>query len=481
MQIKPATQEAVLLFDEGIEALSQMEHNGIRVDYEYLDKAVTKTDKKLRRLEQELRESDEFVIWKKRFGDKTKLGAHRQLGTVVFGEKDFKGLGYKRGRQKKRKNYDTHEKDLVDANDRAAFEHLDVPFIHTWFEYQNYYKLRWTYIESIIRELEGEKLHPFFDLHNQRAYRGTSSKINFQNLPVRNAEIAKLVRSCIIPPDGYVIGENDFSGIEVCIGACYHKDPKMIEYIESGYDYHKEYAAKVYLLQHMLKHPDWWKDKDGGRNIRYCGKNKFVFPQFYGSYFADCAPSLWEGITVMDLKVDGMTLHKHLAKKGIKELGDCEGEPDKGTFEYHVKKVEEELWDLFHVYDEWKQRFIKLYRKRGYFQYHTGFVASGLYRNNEVTNIPIQGSAFHCLLWVLIQLQKWLNKYRMKTKLVGQIHDSIISYIHMKERDDYLAQIKYLAQVALPKHWPWIIVPMKIEAEIAPEGKSWHHKKEVKI
>jgi DNA polymerase I-like protein with 3'-5' exonuclease and polymerase domains len=80
MQIKPATLEAVQLFDEGIEVLSQMEHNGIRVDHDYLDKTVVRTDRRLRRLERELRETEEYRVWKRRFGDKTKLGAHNQLG-----------------------------------------------------------------------------------------------------------------------------------------------------------------------------------------------------------------------------------------------------------------------------------------------------------------------------------------------------------------------------------------------------------------
>jgi DNA polymerase I len=478
VQIKPAMLEAVQLFDEGIEVLSQMEHNGIRVDYDYLDKTVAATDKKLRRLERELRETEEYRVWKRRFGEKTKLGAHNQLGTVIFEE-----MGHKRGRKKKRKDWETHEKDLVDANDKTAFEHLKVPFVKKWFEWQNFYKLRWTYQEGLIRELEGEYIHPFFDLHNQRAYRGSSSKPNFQNFPVRNPQIAELIRSCIIAPDGYLVGENDFSGIEVCIGACYHKDERMIEYIKSGYDYHKEYAAKCYKLEHMLKDKAWWKDKKGGKDIRYSAKNKFVFPEFYGSFYADCAPNLWDAVTTMNLQVDGQSLHDHLRDKGIKGLGECNSaeKPLKGTFEYHIKRQEEELWKLFSGYAEWKKRFIQLYRKRGYIEYYTGFVVSGLYRNNEVTNIPIQGTAFHCLLWVAIQMQKWLKKHKMKTKLIGQIHDSLISYIHKKERDDYLEHIKYLAEVALPKHWPWIVVPMKIEAEIAPEGKSWHHKEEVAI
>jgi hypothetical protein len=28
----------------------------------------------------------------------------------------------------------------------------------------------------------------------------------------------------------------------------------------------------------------------------------------------------------------------------------------------------------------------------------------------------------------------------------------------------------------LPKHWPWVIVPLEVECEVAPRGESWYRK-----
>lgn len=472
MKIVPAKPEAYELFHEGVLALSQIEANGIRVDTAYLKRTAEATDKQLRHLERELRDAPEYTKWKKRFGDKAKLGAHSQLGTVVFDilghpRKEIKG---KRGQWDAESGSEIFEKD---KNNEAAFENVNIPFVKNWFLWQKLLKVRNTYLKGLETEVEGEFLHPFFDLHIPVSYRGCSHSPNFQNYPSRNAATAEIIRSAFIPRDGHQMGENDFGGIEVRIGACYHLDPTMLQYISSGYDYHKEYASKCFKLDSKLV----------TSNIRYAGKNMFVFPQFYGSYYIDCCQHLWAFTERAKLE-DGTSLRDHIKKQGIKELGDCDpriNKPRKGTMEKHVQQIGKDLWTLFHQFAQWKLDFVAQYKRRGFIELKTGFVCAGLYSKNDITNYPIQGAAFHCLLWVLIQLQKWLRKYKMKTKIVGQIHDSIISDIHPKEREDYFAKVKYLVEVALPKHWPWIITAMEIEAELSPPGMSWFHKEKVKI
>jgi DNA polymerase I-like protein with 3'-5' exonuclease and polymerase domains len=67
----------------------------------------------------------------------------------------------------------------------------------------------------------------------------------------------------------------------------------------------------------------------------------------------------------------------------------------------------------------------------------------------------------------------------MRSRVICQIHDSIIGDVHRDEQDDYLAKVKELVTIGLPAYWPWINVPMTIEAEVA-EG-NWFLKKEVKL
>ena len=67
----------------------------------------------------------------------------------------------------------------------------------------------------------------------------------------------------------------------------------------------------------------------------------------------------------------------------------------------------------------------------------------------------------------------------MKTLIIGQIHDSIVSDIYIKELKDYLEICNQVMTVDLLKHWPFIIVPIEVESEISPPGKTWYEKTKV--
>ena len=260
------------------------------------------------------------------------------------------------------------------------------------------------------------------------------------------------------------------------MAACYHHDPVFISYITTpGKDMHRDMAAQLYCLD----------PKDVSKDARYGAKNKFVFPQFYGDYYVACARALWEWIEKGKLKgPDGKSLFKHLKRCGILERGECNPEesPVEETFEKHVQEVEDDFWNnRFMVYGEWRRAWYKRYLKKGYFDLLTGFRVYGSFARNAVTNYPVQGSAFHCLLWTLIQVNRRLKKHKMKSMVVGQIHDSLIGDIRIDELTDYLSIVEEITAVDLPKHWPWINVPMVIEYEISPVGSSWFQKKEVKF
>ena len=109
----------------------------------------------------------------------------------------------------------------------------------------------------------------------------------------------------------------------------------------------------------------------------------------------------------------------------------------------------------------------------------TGFVCSGVMSKNDVYNYPVQGPAFHCLLWSLTRLQKELNERNMRSHIIGEIYDSIIGDVHKDEVEDYLVMAKRIMTEDIRKEWPWIIVPLVVEAEIGEE--NWWEKVEVEI
>jgi len=458
--ILPVTNQGYQLMHEGAITLAQVEANGMKIDENYLASALKDTKNKIKKLEFDLMGDKIYKIWKKEYGRKFNLQSRMQLGKILFDRLDYPcKIRTSIGNPKV---------------DEMVLAEIDLPFIQNLIQIEKLKKARGTYLMGIQRETINGFIHPVFNLHMVQTFRSSSDSPNFQNIPVRNPEIKKLIRQCFIARKNHRIIETDYNGAEIGCAAGYHRDPMMISYIsDSSKDLHSDMAAQIFMLS----------EDEVPKDVRYCGKNMFIFPQFYGDWYLSNAKSLWNAIVKMKLKTaDGMPMKKWLRKNGIKRLGACNPQerPIKGTFENHLKEVENDFWNnRFKVYGQWKEDWWKAYQRNGYFITQTGFMISGVYNRKEVINYPIQGSAFHWLLWSLIRINKLLKKYKMISKLVGQIHDSIVADVHKKEKKQYLEIVQKVMTQDVKKHWSWINVPLSIEAEVTPVGGSWYQKKEI--
>jgi DNA polymerase I-like protein with 3'-5' exonuclease and polymerase domains len=169
----------------------------------------------------------------------------------------------------------------------------------------------------------------------------------------------------------------------------------------------------------------------------------------------------------------GIPILKHLKKKGF---------PNLDKYATHVETVEDYFWnEMFRDYGKWRERWYNDYLRKGYVDCLSGFRFTGFMKRNESINYPVQGVAFHCLLWSLIRLNKYFKKHKMKSCIIGQIHDSIIINVAQGELDDVLAIAQKIMCVSIRKHWPWIITQLEIEAEVGEPGESWWKMKEVKL
>ena len=457
--MRPVTDQAYKLLHDGCVALSQVEAAGMRVDMAYLNHAIKKTEAQIKTFTVELKDDKVYKVWRKVYGEKTNLGSHQQLGKVLFTVMKHPCSSYtKTGRPK---------------TDVGVLEGIDLDFVRKFLTIEKLKKANSTYLKGIRREVVDGFIHPFYNLHTTRTFRSSSDKPNFQNIPIRNPEIAKLIRRCFIPRKNHLIVEIDYSGAEICAGTCYHKDPRMMKYIQTDPGrMHLDMAARCYMLP----------NKRVSERIRYWGKSGFVFPQFYGDYYIDCAQMMWNAIGREKLETaDGVPLKRHLREQGITGLGRCDPKkrPVAGTFEKHIQDVEYDFWHkVFKVYDQWRKDWWESYQETGGFDLLTGFYIEGFYGRNDVINYPIQGTAFHFLLWSLIQLVRRLRK--MQSLVVGQIHDSIVGDVHRDEFDDYVMCARQIMTKDIRKHWCWINVPLTVDVEAAPEGKSWWHKEKIK-
>ena len=111
----------------------------------------------------------------------------------------------------------------------------------------------------------------------------------------------------------------------------------------------------------------------------------------------------------------------------------------------------------------------------------TGFRCSGVMTKNHVTNYPVQGTAFHCLLWSFIQLDKILYSGGWKSRIIGQIHDAIVFDVCPPELEKLLELVRKVTTKDLRKHWEWINIPLSVDAELCPVNGSWAEKEKYKF
>lgn len=453
--LAPNSYEGYRLLHEGVLALADAEEAGMMVDVEYVKQKKKHLTRVIAHAEKKIAKQPEILRWKKIYGKAFNIDSDQQMADVLF-----KHLGY--------------EPQVFTNNDnpsvsQEALEQIDSPMVQEIIELRRLKKIKGTYLENYIRETVDSYLHPFFHLHIVQTFRSSSSRINFQNQPVRIPMVKKMVRQAVIPRPGRMLCEIDYSGVEVRIAACYHKDPAMIqEIIDPERDMHRDMAQECYLLDDE----DLIDGSKRAKDIRYCGKNKFVFPQFYGDYYGNNAKDLWSAISTLKLKSkEGRDLKAHLKRHGIKSQED---------FTNHLQQVEDFFWtEKFPVYAQWKEDHWKEYCRNGFVSLLSGFVCRGKMSKNEAINYPVQGAAFHCLLWSLVRLNRWLRENGYKTLIIGQVHDSIVLDMVPEEMNEVLAQAKKIMTEEIRAHWPWIIVPLEIEAEVTPVNGSWFLKKEV--
>jgi len=419
-------------------------------------------DRTVKRLQNKLEESEFIQEWKKLYKSKFNMNSGTQLGYMLYEVKKIKPPSLtKTGKGSTNEN---------------SLSKINFPELQNMLQIKKLQKIRDTYLDGFHREQVDGFLHPVFNLHTVRTFRSSSSNPNFQNIPKRDKEAMRMVRRCIYPRKGHQLLEMDFSKLEVSIAACYHKDKNMIKYLTSEHnDMHGDLAQQIYKIKDFDRH------KKGHSILRSSAKNSFIFPQFYGDYYVNCAKNLCEWMQLpinrkwkegQGIEIEeGLNISNHLINKG---LGSYQ------KFENHIQDIETDFWqNRFPDYNRWKKVQIKNYKQNGFVDMHTGFKCRGVMKENAIINYPVQGSAFHCLLWTFDKINKISKKENWKSRLVGQIHDAIVVDVYPPEKEMVINRIKQVATKDLVQEWKWINVPLQIEGEICGIDESWAEKKDL--
>lgn len=453
-------EEAYNLLHQGTLALSRAENAGIRVDMDYLETKIAHMDRQMVYYEEKFKNSKFYNQWDKSQEKDPNPNSTLQLRNFLYDKKKLKPP------KETAKGFGSVDKESLKA--------LKIPELDLLLSMRQMKKNK-DYLLGFQREQINGWLHPNFNLHLVRTFRSSSDHPNFQNIPKRDKEAMYLTRRALYPRPGNQLLEVDYSGLEVRIAACYHKDPVMLKYInDPTSDMHADMARQIFMIHDFDRH------RDDHAYLRGAVKNGFVFPQFYGDYFKNCATYMacdWGQLPKGKWKNDqgvplnGGTLGQHMLRSNIRSLQD---------FVNHIETIEDEFWNVrFKKYARWKEEWWKQYQKTGYVDLLTGFRCKGLMSRNDAINYPIQGSAFHCLLWSFIQLDRALNA-NWESRIIGQIHDAIVLDVFPPELPALIQKIRQITTVDLPEAWKWINVPLDVEFEVCGVDEPWAMKKEIK-
>jgi DNA polymerase I-like protein with 3'-5' exonuclease and polymerase domains len=421
-------------FMKGANTFSDMTWNGMSLFLDHYKAARAELTKEITEIEQKILNSDEVKNYLRDNHLKViNLKSTPQLKDFFV---DYLGCQVWK--------YTASGKASMDAESLEKMDHWIAAGIT---EYRKLLKIRDTYINQYETACTNEFLHPSYTLHIARSLRSTSLNPNAQNIPKHNVKAKNICRGGIHPRKGRMLLEADFSGIEVVTAALYHKDPKAIEYlVDPNADMHRDNAAQLWMCS-----PD-----DVSKEVRAFQKGTWTFPQQYGDYYVNCAKNTWEG-RHLKLK-NGKTCLESIEEHGIFDLD---------SYTEYLREAEEELWQhRFKVYTQWKLDQCNIYKAQGYVDTFFGFRFGGRLDRKQLSNFPIQGTAFHILLWCLIYLHKIAMDEGWESKFVGEIHDSMILDIVPEEAEYIIRKIKHVCEKVVVDRFDWINLPFEVDIEL---------------
>jgi uracil-DNA glycosylase family 4 len=466
-EMTPRLKESNDFFIDGLLALSDVQVNGIPLDRSYYEQIDKELERQMIDIYKNLLSSKEAKKFKEVTGREISFTSDHDLRELFF---------------KILKCTPSKETDGgLPSVDAESIRALGSPIADQLVQVSKLEKIKGTYVGQFLRELNDDgKLHPFFNLHTVQTFRSSAQGPNWQNIPVRDADAKKYTRSGIFPSPGNIILDFDYGALEVRIIGAVTQDKKLVSYInDPTTDMHRDKAMELFVL----------RKEQVTKMIRFHAKNGVVFPFFYGSWYRSCAEGLWDVMKKEKFKLpDGTDLFQHLFSQkiiahtddlGIIRQGNKVTETG-GGFTAHVKRVEQKFWRDFSGVKKWQEGNWAFYKKYGYIELVTGFRCSGYMKRNDLANYPIQGPAFHCLLWSLIEINKELKKRNMKTTIIGQIHDCCLFDCYPPEKELVKKLSIEIATQRIRKEWVWLNVPLILEFEETPIDGSWYGKKEIR-
>ena len=385
-----------------VPVLSRMEANGVRIDTENLQQISEAFGIEIHKIEEEIYNTA---------GMPFNIASPKQLGEVLF-EKlriDEKAKKTKTGQ------YATGE----DVLQKLLHKH---PIIQMILDYRSLTKLKSTYLDALpalVNPKDG-LIHTSYNQAVTATGRLSSNNPNLQNIPVRTEKGREIRRAFVPRSEAYTLLAADYSQIELRIIAHLSQDPAIVNDFNLGHDIHAATAAKVF---HVPMDQVTKEQRNRAKAVN--------FGIIYG------------------MSAFGLAERMELSRSEAADI---------------IKKYFEEYAGI----KEYMNRSIALARERGYAETILGrrrylrdinganSVVRGFAERNAI-NAPIQGSSADMIKIAMIGIHEELERLKMQSKMILQVHDELVFDAHLDELDTLKAIVQDKMVNALPLSVPVIV------------------------
>ncbi len=408
-------EKAATKLFEGVEmplvrVLTAMECEGVRVDMDALAKMSQQLENDIKLLE-----TDIFATAETEFN----LNSPKQLGEVLFDKMNL----VKNPKKTRTGQYATGE-DILSA---LESEHEIARKI---LDYRELQKLKSTYVDALpllINPNTG-RIHTSYNQAVTATGRLSSTNPNLQNIPIRTVRGREIRKAFVPRSEEFQILSADYSQIELRIMAAFSGDPSMIEAFNLGRDIHATTASKVFHI------PLEEVTSDMRRQAKSVN-----FGIIYGISAFGLARNL--GISRGDAG--------DIIKAYFEEFPAVKAYMDRVIVEAREREYVETILG--------RRRYLADINSRN--QTNRGFA------ERNAINAPIQGSAADMIKLAMINIQAFIEKEKLRSRMILQVHDELVFDAHRDELDFLKTNVEDLMQNALP-------MEVKMETGIGV-GNDW--------
>jgi len=396
-----------------IRVLAQMELYGVKLDLDMLSE-FSKT------LENDLNEVEEKIF--EITGTEFNLNSPQQLSEVLF-----KKMGLPTGRKTKTGQYSTSESVLS-----KLAEDYEVPQLI--LDYRGLSRLKSTYVDALPKLVNEEtgRVHTSFNQSIAATGRLSSSNPNLQNIPIRTKR-GREIRKAFIADDGYKMLSADYSQVELRVIAAIAEDEAMMEAFRNDEDIHSRTAKEIFNLDSI--------DEVTPNQRRKAKEVNFGIPYGVSAY--------------------GLASRLGLNNDEGKEIIDQYFERFPGILRY-INETKEFAREHGYVKTLLgRRRYIPDIKTRNWNRRS--------FAERTAINMPIQGTAADIIKIAMIDMDEYIRKHNLGTRMLLQVHDELIFEIPSDEQDEMPSVIKRIMEEAYD-----VGVPLKVEMGLADNWLEAH-------